>query len=512
MSNQATIERAAISIADCITRAGGVRKSDQSVVFEGQQYNGTREYIEDPLASIEAYEAAVRSEYETVQTTADFDYAINDVLVCAYRIARRMDAGFARTVKRSPFHIPEERRIEVGFDDEGNMQYETVGADWTSIPGIQGGQFMIQFDRKENIVKMHIQHPRLHVVRVMVDGFIDFIRDELKNASIYRGRAITPDFRYVFIDPIDPSEIIYNQDVAMVLGPFGLGPIMYPSSMRKLEISQKVGLCLASPPGTGKSMFLQLMSFTGQQHGCTVVVAKAGGTIEDLEKAYKIARQYQVDGKPVVILFEDIEKLGSNDDSRARLLDALDGVEAKGQAIVAVFTTNFPDMLDDALLRPGRIDQLVIMQLPDLSSFEKLIRLKLEDWLADDIDWVEAFPHFDGYTQSWIVGSTESVLRAAVWRARGDVENLTVQTEDLIAAAQAYRDQYDMQQRSANREKEVPTLDKAMRNLVSTESNDVDYDQINEGVDAQIEHRVDGARVSLRTENDKAVEGNLYTK
>lgn len=511
-----------LSASDLITRAGGVKASDQSVIFTGKQYNGTEEWVTDPLASKQAYANAVDAENEIIATTTTFDdCAFNDLRVCAYRVARSLGAGFARTVKQNRFHVPDEVRVEVGFDAAGQMQYETVGSDWTSMPGIPASQFKVTLEYGTPVI--HVHHPRLREIRTMVNGFLDFVRDEIKQRSIYRGKVITPDFKYLWVTPIEPDDAIYNDDIQAVLGPVGLGPIMFPEARDKFGLARKVGLALVGQAGTGKSLFTGIETTVAQRYGCTVVKVEAGADIDQISKGFKVARMYQSVDKPlpVVLIVEDIEKVGSQPEARARLLDLIDGMDAKGLRIVIIATTNFPDQLDPALMRPGRLDQVVEMKLPDKKSLIGLVQMKLGHLLEDDIDWDKAFPHYEGYTQSWIVGSTESVLSAAIWRAKGKVDDgFKVTTDDLIASALAYRDQYEMQRAAEARAPEVPTLDQALRELVhgpqevSTEKpvlTESDLNRIEGKADVAIERRLSGASISLSTEAGRSVDGKLHT-
>ena len=113
------------------------------------------------------------------------------------------------------------------------------------------------------------------------------------------------------------------------------------------------------------------------------------------------------------------------------------------------------------------------------------------------------------------------MLRAAVWR-NGSADDLVIRTEDLIAAAQAYRPQFEMQNASKNREEPLPTLDAALQQMVydsmeavtgdwsfSTHSDNTDYDEVYARADSAIENRIDGATL---VDNDGDQTGNLYTR
>lgn len=520
MSNTTAAPKHSLTLADLDKAGGGKPRSEQPVIFEGHQFGGTAAFATKPLESIPAYKKAVESEYEQVEQKATFTEALNDVLVCAARVAKRLHGGISRSVRTSPFKLPQEVTIEVGYDHNGVMQYETVPGDWMNLPGLDNTIMRVR-QYKPDEVTVEFQYPR--ILKHLVDGFIRLIHEELDNASIYRGKIITQDYKYVWVAPIDPNKIVYNDDVQDVLGPWALSTILNVEANDKVGVSNKVGVCLAGPPGTGKSLFLQLILHTARTNGNTCVVAPPGSDIHGLSRAFEVARRYMIPGQVSVVVAEDIEKLAGTPDARAALLDLLDGAQAKSNRSLFITTTNFPDHIDPAMIRPGRIDQLIMMKLPDLPSFTKLLQIQLGDMLHPDVDFEAAFPHYEGYTQSWITGSTESVLRAAVWRT-GSADDLIIRTEDLIRAAKSYRAQYEMQLAAEARVPETPTLDQAMRATVGRAFANfaeetgieleahVDYDTVKMASADAIDRKLDGAPVELTTDRGAKIKGTVNTK
>jgi transitional endoplasmic reticulum ATPase len=177
----------------------------------------------------------------------------------------------------------------------------------------------------------------------------------------------------------------------------------------------------------------------------------------------QIMRTYMTPEAPSLVTFEDIETL--NAAYRSKLLELFDGATGKNDRVLLLTTTNTPEVLEPALLRPGRIDALIPIELPDLGAFTKLIQMQLGEMLAEDVDFEAAFPAFEGYTSAWIVGSAEIVIRGAIART-GKFQGLKISTRDLVVAANSYRPQFEMQNRSANREEELPTLDQALQHMV----------------------------------------------
>lgn len=98
---------------------------------------------------------------------------------------------------------------------------------------------------------------------------------------------------------------------------------------------------------------------------------------------------------------------GSNVGTRvvSQLLQELDGVQSLRQVVV-VAATNRPDLIDRALLRPGRIDRMLYVGLPDAPAREKIVRMQLDRVPHDraGIDIQSVVRHLDGYTGAEVVG------------------------------------------------------------------------------------------------------------
>lgn len=161
-------------------------------------------------------------------------------------------------------------------------------------------------------------------------------------------------------------------------------PLRFPELFARLGIEPHRGLLLAGPPGTGKTLIAKALASECQAHFCFIngpeVLSKWHGESEaNLRRVFDEARALQ----PSVILIDEIDSIAPE---RARvthnfeavlvsqLLALMDGLFDRGRVVV-VGTTNRPENVDSALLRPGRLDLLVEIGLPDRAGRAEILRI-----------------------------------------------------------------------------------------------------------------------------------------
>ena len=212
-------------------------------------------------------------------------------------------------------------------------------------------------------------------------------------------------------------------------------PIKSPEKFIQMGIKAPRGILLYGPPGTGKTLIAQAVSKESNANFISVkgpeMFSKWLGESEKaIRETFKKARQVA----PCVIFFDEIDSVASmpgmeSTDSRTservlnQLLSEMDGLEAL-RDVVVIAATNRPNLLDPAILRPGRFDRLVYIGSPDRKGRLKIFRIHTEDTpLADDVDLEILADKTDGYVGADI----ESVCREAVMialRENFDVESV----------------------------------------------------------------------------------------
>jgi len=507
-------------LEDLIVRGGGTPDDQRPVIFTGPQFNATSTYASDPIASKAAFADAIDSQFEMISNEEVlYDVTETEAKVAMVRLLRAVDGGVPQSISTSPFKIPADTTVRTGYTQEGIMQYETIPGEWMNVPGIDSAQVNVSCYR--NQVQVNFQFRRYQ--GDAIKGFLAYMRDELATNSIYRGQVITTGHEYVDVSKVDRDKMVYSEEAFNLLHTWAIGSIVDADEMYRAGMRTKVSVFLEGPAGTGKTMFMLLTQnelFKRGSDGFGAVIVEPGATIEQFEAGVKLARRLAKASGGVIGLFtEDIEKMCENKMWRSRMLEAVDGAAGKNDRILLMATTNFKHKLDPALLRTGRCDALIHVGMPDQAAFQKLCELHLGDRLAD-IDWDEAFPHFHDYTPSWIVNSTEAVVRGVVARTH-TADNITVTTQDLIMAAQGYRPQFEAQQAAENYVEPLPTYDQVVRQTIADEveaaveagqTDMTDYSAIQEAADNAIENRIDGANIGWTDpKTGEDVEGRFYT-
>lgn len=174
-------------------------------------------------------------------------------------------------------------------------------------------------------------------------------------------------------------------------------PLHHPKDMALYGLKPGKGLLLWGPPGTGKT---SIAKATAEYFGCPFYVVNAselaGPLVGTGEQALKRVFQAARTNRPSVIFFDEIDAIGRKRDGQHLnrpadlllnlLLAEMDGF-APNEGVFVIAATNRPDVLDAALLRPGRFDRMIEIPLPDQAAREKLFRLYLSGKPLGEIDY-----------------------------------------------------------------------------------------------------------------------------
>ena len=201
-------------------------------------------------------------------------------------------------------------------------------------------------------------------------------------------------------------------------------PLKYPESFTRLGIRPPRGLLLYGPPGTGKTLLAKAIAKESEANfiqvkGPSLLSMWVGKSEEGVRKIFERARQVS----PCIIFFDEIDSLagkrgmehGQKVTERVlnQLLAEMDGIEDLSNVIV-IGATNRPDMLDSALLRPGRFDRILLVTSPEKEGREQIIKIHTKNMpLAEDVDINKLIEQTEGYVGADI----ESMIREAAMLA-----------------------------------------------------------------------------------------------
>lgn len=451
---------------DTLLQRAGRNVTPNNVTFEHRQFDGTGEYAHKPVESIQAYERAVREDYEWTERSERYDgFTRDEISVALVEVMSKFGMGLSKITKRGAMDTPSTRTVTTGIDIiTGEKSTAVVPDGATSLPGFLGDNpyIEVQTDMAGT--------PILHATVVRRDqgeleGIFNYVRDVANAKSIYVGQIIDTAFNFLDFSDFDIKTVAQTAAVEAALQLYVINPIRYPEANRLMGISPKSSFLLEGPPGGGKTMVVSTAIKIAALEGVTVIYVDPGHGLAGFMRAHKIANRIMSAGHMVMIVMEDMEKLAAQD--RAAVLEALDGGDSKDANRIIIGTTNFVEQMDRAMLREGRFNDIIHCGLPDRQAFEHLLRIALnrknaagEDvcYIDDDVDFDKAWceyrtdgddervemPHFKGFSFAFISGAVQNILRLAVNRRKGDIEGLKVKTEDLIGAADAKRGHFDM--------------------------------------------------------------------
>ncbi|RDL31428.1 AAA family ATPase-like protein [Venustampulla echinocandica] len=226
-------------------------------------------------------------------------------------------------------------------------------------------------------------------------------------------------------------------------------PLLHPERMQRLGASPKKGLLLYGPPGCSKTLSAQAMA---TESGFNFFAVKGAELLNmyvgESERAVRDIFARARAASPSVIFFDEIESIGSKREGSSRnssvnvlttLLNEMDGIETlKGVTVLAA--TNRPQVLDLALIRPGRFDQLIYVPPPDLAGREAILRVKQRKMdMGDDVDIPELAKLTEGYSGAELVGICQAACDEVLEKCETAGQELQLHMDDFLSAIKVAR-------------------------------------------------------------------------
>jgi len=219
-------------------------------------------------------------------------------------------------------------------------------------------------------------------------------------------------------------------------------PLIKPEVFKNVGVRPPAGILLYGPPGTGKTLLAKAVATESQANfiqvkGPELLSKWVGESEKGVRKVFERARQVA----PCIIFFDEMDSLASKRGYETgtkvtervlnQLLSEMDGV-VRLEGVVVIGATNRPDMLDSALLRPGRFDRIISTQVPDKKALLDIFKIHTKKMpLAKDVDLASLVGKCVGFVGADIEGI---VREAGMLSLRDNINAKEVKKKHFEAA------------------------------------------------------------------------------
>ncbi|MGQ4834591.1 MAG: CDC48 family AAA ATPase [Candidatus Asgardarchaeia archaeon] len=292
-----------------------------------------------------------------------------------------------------------------------------VGADLAALCREAAMKALRRYLPKINLEEETIPPEVLDQIRVNMDDFLSALKEITPSAV----REVTIEIPRTKWSDIGGLNEVKQQLIEAVEWPF-----KYPERFERMGITPPRGILLYGPPGCGKTMLARAVATESEINFISVkgpeLLSKWVGESEKaIREVFRKARM----AAPAIIFFDEIDAIaprrglgygdsGVTERVISQLLTEMDGI-SNMHDVIAIAATNRPDMLDPALLRPGRFDRIIYVPPPDKEARLEILRIYTSKMpLADDVDLEEIARLTEGFAGSDLAALTREAAMNAL--------------------------------------------------------------------------------------------------
>ena len=282
----------------------------------------------------------------------------------------------------------------------------------------------------------------LNKLIITMNDFENAIKDVMPSAM-----------REVYLEPPDVqwSDIGGLEEVKHELQEAVEWPMRFPDMYNKLGHTIPKGVLLHGPSGTGKTMLAKAVATESEANFISVkgpeLLSKwVGESEKGVREIFRRARQ----ASPCVIFFDEIDSIapvrgleGSGHASTERmvsqLLTEMDGIDEM-RGVVVLAATNRADMIDPALLRPGRFDKIIYVPNPDIKTREKILELNIQGKpIGNDLNLKRIAELTDGFSGADVAAVVNTAISLVLHEYIGKYPNPEEASKHTMEANVAMR-------------------------------------------------------------------------
>jgi len=320
---------------------------------------------------------------------------------------------------------------DVNLDRLSEICHGYTGADISALCREAAMKSLRRYLPQVNLEDERIPSAMLEKMEVNLDDFMNAYREITPTAM----REV-----YVEVPSVQWADVGGLTDVKQELQEAVEWPIKKPEVFRRIGIRPPKGILLFGPPGCGKTMLARAVATESEANfisikGPELFSKWVGESEKGIREVFRKGRS----AAPSIIFFDELDSvaprrgMGSDDGAASehvisQLLTEMDGIEALVNVVV-IGASNRPDMIDPAILRPGRFDRLIFVPPPDHATRLQILKIHTRNMpLAEGVDIDQITSQAAGYSGA----DLEAVCReAGLISLRRNIETKSVTMEDF---------------------------------------------------------------------------------
>jgi len=306
---------------------------------------------------------------------------------------------------------------DVDLEKLASITHGFVGADLAALCKEAAMRALRRILPEIDFEKDTIPAEVLNKITVTMDDFMEALKD-VEPSAMREVLVEVPNVKWEDIGGLKNVKLELQEVVEW--------PLRYPEVFEHMDAKPPKGILLYGPPGTGKTMLAKAVANESEANFISVkgpeLLSKWVGESERaVREIFRKAKQ----AAPSIIFFDEIDAIapvrgGGYGDSHvterviSQLLTEMDGIEEL-RGVVVIAATNRPDIVDPALLRPGRFDKLLYVPLPDLEARKEILKIHLrKKHLAEDVDIDDLAKRTEGYTGADLAAICNTAVMLAI--------------------------------------------------------------------------------------------------
>ncbi|MFB6147175.1 MAG: CDC48 family AAA ATPase [Halobacteriaceae archaeon] len=311
---------------------------------------------------------------------------------------------------------------DVDLDEFAESTHGFVGADVESLTKEAAMTALRRIRPEIDLEADEIDAEMLESMQVTEDDFTGALRS-IEPSALREVFVEVPDVTWDDVGGLEETQDRLKETIQW--------PLAYPEVFEEMDLESAKGVLLYGPPGTGKTLLAKAVANESESNFISVKGPElfnkyVGESEKGVREIFSKARE----NAPTVVFFDEIDAIAGERGRRtgdsgvgervvSQLLSELDGLEDL-EDVVVIATTNRPDLIDDALLRPGRLDRHVHVPVPDEAARREIFAVHTRGKpLAEDVDLDDLAARTEGF----VGADVEALIREATMNATREFIN-----------------------------------------------------------------------------------------